>query len=144
MKSLFHVNFQFIFEKSFEMLLKFTFIFFIFSRIFLSSALDISPPSKAPYFDFIIDRVEIMEFDESFVNVSVKIRKVNGYRTLVGTIEFFKPFGSDVIIKANLLKKQGNEYRYTPFKYFDTPVCTWAATDGELYFIISTIYNFFN
>lgn len=79
-----------------------------------------------------MDRFELLFQDTNCVNVSsIKVRKVNKTRSLVGDIKLMIPFGDDIIIESKGLKKQGGEYRQMPYHVQPTKLCEFIAKDGE-------------
>lgn len=63
----------------------------------------------------------------------IKVRKVNNTRVLIGEVIFKKPIGNEIMISINLLKKQGNEYKLTPYRALPTPFCDFCMKDTYLY-----------
>ena len=84
------------------------------------------------YFDVQMDRFELLFQDTNCVDVSsIKIRKVNKTRSIVGDIKLMVPFDDDVIIESKGLKKQGGEYRQMPYHVQPTKLCEFIAKDGR-------------
>lgn len=83
------------------------------------------------YFDVDLDRFEILEQDSSIIDwSSLKIRKVNKNRSLVGDMKVHATLDNDVIIQVKGYKKQGGEYRLMPYKVQPTPLCEFVENDG--------------
>lgn len=100
-----------------------------------SSGFAISPQ---PFFDIQIDRFEDIFTDPKYFNYStVKVRKVNKTRSIVGEMVNLQPIGNDVLGGGNLYKKQGNEYRLMPYKVQMVPLCDALINDGEIYMKIN-------
>jgi hypothetical protein len=56
--------------------------------------------------------------DKEYANLDkVKVKRLgrNQPHVVIGEVELFKPFGKDVLFRTDLYKKQGQEYRKTPF-----------------------------
>lgn len=85
-------------------------------------------------FEVLIDRVEIVKEDKSFLEAkNLKVKKVNKIRSIFGFITLYQPFGNNLIIEAKTLKKQGGEYRYLPYKVPPTPLCDLIIKDKYIY-----------
>lgn len=85
------------------------------------------------FFEVILDRFDVLEQDTSINDWSkLRVKKVNKTsRVLIGEVTSFVKIGNDVLFEAILLKKQGNEYRYTPYKVEPTPFCDAIKSDSN-------------
>lgn len=85
------------------------------------------------YFDIQLDRMELIFQNDSIVDYSkLRVRKVNGTRSLVGEYTNKVPIGDDFLIETKFYKKQGGEYRLQPYRLLKTPYCKFVAEDCEL------------
>ena len=65
----------------------------------------------APYFDLILDRIEIIEQDSSLIDLSnMKVRKINKTsRALSGFLILYRDFDNSVFLEALMYKKMGRD-----------------------------------
>lgn len=85
------------------------------------------------YFDAEIDRFDLISQNTNLTDwSSMKVRKVNKIRCLVGEIKIYKSFGNDIMVQVKGYKKQGGEYRLMPYKLQPTPFCDFVKSDGLL------------
>lgn len=82
----------------------------------------LTPPLPA-YFDIQLDRIEVIKQNPEILIFNLKIRKTNKVRSIIGNITIQVPADNLVACETKVLKKQGNEYRYTPFRKTKTPFC---------------------
>lgn len=75
------------------------------------------------YFDLQLDHIEVLEQNPEIMNFNLRIRKVNKVRSIIGKIIAFIPFDEKLICEIKGLKKQGNEYKYLPYRMPSTSIC---------------------
>jgi hypothetical protein len=51
------------------------------------------------------------------------VRKVNKIRSFVGVINFHEPLDEKLFCEIKVLKKQGNEYKYLPYRWLPVSFC---------------------
>lgn len=85
------------------------------------------------YFDVQLDRSDVLEQDTNYVDwSSLKVRRINKTRSIIGEMKFPIPFGNDVKLQGLAYKKQGGEYRLMPYKIQPTPFCDLCSNDSKL------------
>jgi hypothetical protein len=101
-------------------------------------------------FDVILDRYENIFINPDYIDVNLKIKKVNKIRSIVGNVQIIRPFDNDFKEEVKSLKKQGNdrrrlsfsfiysafsggEYRYMPYSVQTKPFCDLVSSDTYLY-----------
>ncbi|KAL7037958.1 hypothetical protein ACKWTF_009415 [Chironomus riparius] len=85
------------------------------------------------FFEVLLDRIEVIYEDKNIVEINARIKKLNKTRSIVGSVFYHVPFGNDIKIEIQTLKKQGGEYRYLPYKLLPGPFCDVLANDKYLY-----------
>lgn len=85
---------------------------------------------KPQYFDIQIDRFEVNYTDPEVLAVNFKIKKVNKVRSIVGTFDSFVQVDDNLLCGAKVLKKQGNEYKYQPYRIPQSGLCSALQNDG--------------
>ncbi|KAG5670617.1 hypothetical protein PVAND_000866 [Polypedilum vanderplanki] len=85
------------------------------------------------HFEVSVDHFEILYEDKSLSEWIIKIRRVNKTRAIFGKVLVHVPYGNDYKVGLKVLKKQGGEYRYLPYRFPNTPFCDAAATDKYIY-----------
>lgn len=104
-------------------------IFIFFSQILIISSVDLPKPA---YFDIQLDRFEQLQNDPSVVDASeIKVRKVNKTRSIIGNMKTFVEIGNDILVQGKAYKKQGNEYRLSPYKLQPQPLCDTVINDSK-------------
>ncbi|CAG9805781.1 unnamed protein product [Chironomus riparius] len=88
---------------------------------------------KTKFFEVILDRVEVLYEDPKFFETHLRVKKVNKTRTLVGYADIRQAIGNDCDAELKTLKKQGGEYRYSPYKVSAIPLCEGLASDTYVY-----------
>jgi hypothetical protein len=85
------------------------------------------------YFDIQIDRVVILYQNPKMVEFNIKIRRVNRVRSAIGNVSYHVPIDNNMLCDLKLLKKQGNEYRYQPYRIPPNGLCEAFRTDGNFF-----------
>jgi ganglioside GM2 activator len=87
-------------------------------------------------YDIVLQALEvIVPNDKKFINFDeVKMKRFgrNQPHVLIGEFEAFKSLGNDTEFLAELYKKQGQEYRKTPYK-LKGKLCEVANTEGNIF-----------
>jgi hypothetical protein len=82
------------------------------------------------YFDIQMNMIDTIFQDESLVNLNLKIKKVNKVRSWIGDINWHVQMDNEISCELKSLKKQGNEYRYLPYRVEPTKLCDFILNDG--------------
>lgn len=82
------------------------------------------------YFDIQLDRFEVLYQHPEMVNMNLKIQKVKKVRSLLGELTFLVPLTDTVMCNLKFLKKQGNEYKYMPYRWTPIAACDIPANVG--------------
>lgn len=84
------------------------------------------------YFDIQLDRFEVLYADPKVVEFNnIKVRKINKTRSIIGNISYHVPIDENMICITKVLKKQGNEYKYLPYRVPPTGLCEVFRSDGK-------------
>lgn len=71
-----------------------------------------------------------MKGDDSFADLTkLRVKRVDRVRCLTGPITFFKEITNDITCEVLLFKKQGGEYRQTPFKLPSKGFCDFYTNE---------------
>jgi len=70
---------------------------------------------KTNFFEIILDRAEVLYQNPTFGEVSIRVKKVNRTRALIGYIALKNPLGNDFNAEYKTLKKQGKKLSKTTF-----------------------------
>lgn len=101
--------------------------------LFLASLIQIvTLGDSKPYFDVQLDRIEQIQSDPEYIDISsVKVRRFNKSRIMVGQFDIRKPIGNEVLVEIISYKKQGNEFRLQPYKLTPKPLCDLLINDAK-------------
>jgi hypothetical protein len=90
-------------------------------------------PGSGQLFEILLDRFEIVYENTKFFENRLRVRKVNRTRSVYGYVDIKVPMGNDFKASGVLLKKQGGEYRYMPYKLPPQPFCDSMSKDTYVY-----------
>ena len=72
----------------------------------------------------------------------LKTKKINKTRKLVGPLIYHIDVDNSYLIESSVFRKQGGEYRLTPFKYPKKGFCDLIATDKYFFDDLAKNSNF--
>lgn len=83
------------------------------------------------YFDIQLNWIDVIFQDEQSVELNLKIKKVNKIRSWIGEIKWNVQMDNEIVCGIKGLKKQGNEYRYLPYRVEPAKLCDFIHNDGK-------------